>query len=179
MPYAIEFYLDKESEARIAEIWQYLKESITVGSSFIGYRPHISLAVYDFEDLDIKLMKTQIKDFTKDLEAFELSLNYIGFFPNREAIFLGPKVTKSLLKTHAKFHKKFKPHKKYLQAYYNTQNWIPHCTIAYGLSQKDFNIILLKVQNIDLPIKIKLQEIGIVYVTPEKAKEIFSIKFLM
>jgi len=176
MPYAIEFYFDRESEKKIGDIWQDLVLSVEDSSKFEGYRPHITLAVYDSESFDLKGAIRQLDSFSEGLESFGLELGFLGIFPEQKVVFLGPKVSRSLLNIHYNFHKQFKDYSAHLKTFYSPDNWIPHCTIAFGLSEQNFRIALEKSLTIKLNINIVLSEISIVKVLPEKATEVHSVK---
>ncbi|HHO55495.1 MAG TPA: 2'-5' RNA ligase family protein [Trueperaceae bacterium] len=175
MAYVLALYFDSKSEAKISEIWQDLVCEDDICSSPM-HRPHISLAMYDGNEVNIKPIKKAIKKLSKNLKSFRLELSYFGYFANQESIFLGPKVNKELLAIQARLYKKLKNHSHDLSEYSEPDIWIPHCTIVYNLSTDSFMATIQKTKSIILPISIKIEEIGFVQVLSEKAETIFSKK---
>ena len=69
-----------------------------------GYRPHISLAVYDGEAIDVENLRQNLIAYANSTQPFELVLSNLGLFPTEEGvIFLGVTVTQKLMKIHANF----------------------------------------------------------------------------
>jgi len=173
MSYVLALYFDEKSEAKISEIWEDLVCESGICSSPM-HRPHISLAMYDGNEINIKPIKKEIKKLSKSSKPFRLELSYLGYFANQETIFLGPKVNKELLAIQAKLYKKLQNHSHDLSEYSKPDFWIPHCTIVYNLSTDSFIATIRKTKSIILPISIKIKEIGFVQVLPEQVDIIYS-----
>lgn len=67
-----------------------------------------------------------------------LRLYVLGTFPGREgALFLAVQVTTELLAFHLEVHAALAGQPVEHWPYYQPGNWVPHCTLAEGLSQAE------------------------------------------
>ena len=100
-----------------------------------GYRPHVSLGVCDH--LETNSLAQELTTFAASVAPFRLSFPNIGIFSTSEGVvYLGATVTEQLLNVHTKFHKIFKKYAKEQREYYTVGRWVPHCTLAFGLSER-------------------------------------------
>ena len=108
-----------------------------IGSSLLiaGYRPHVSLGVCS--RIDSSAFEAELSIFAENVAPFPLTLSNVGVFPGAEAVvFLGVIVTERLLDVHAAFHKIFKKYVGEQSEHYAVGKWVPHCTLAFGLSER-------------------------------------------
>ncbi len=108
MPFAVEMYMDAESEAGIRRAWDALAEA-GVKSAMLdaGYRPHVSLGVC--EELNVDGLARELSSFAEKVSPFALTLSSVGLFPSSEGvIFLGVTPTQRLLDVNRGFHQLFK-----------------------------------------------------------------------
>lgn len=168
MPFAIELYFDEVAEAAVRHIWQAIADAgFKSPMQDAGYRPHISLAVYDDDALDLDGLQQTLKSFVGTLPPFFVDLSNIGIFPTNEGIiFLGATVTQTLQRIHADFHAAFAEFAGDLRPYYQVNHWVPHCTLAYGLSPDEIAAILLLGWQAPLPLRAQACQIGIAQVSP-------------
>ncbi len=174
MTYAVEMYMDGESETRIRRIWQALAEA-GIKSSMLdaSYRPHISLAVCD--ELDINGLEQALSLFAENTSPFGLTFSNVGVFPLAEGvIFLGTVVTPNLLAIHAEFHRLFEKYAKSQREHYRVGAWIPHCTLAFGLPNDMFGKAIRICWEEPLPIHSRIEAIGIAEVSPISAETLCS-----
>jgi 2'-5' RNA ligase len=168
MPYAIELYFDSQAETAVRHIWQAIADA---GSSSpmleAGHRPHVSLAVYDSEDLDTAESGQALASFARLLAPFPLLLSHIGIFATAEGVlYLGATATEDLLALHARFHDVFADYAHHLRPYYRVGRWVPHCTLAHELSAAACADLLPLCWSAPLPLQVTVQEIGISRVSP-------------
>jgi len=165
MSYSTELYFDQDSENKIKEYLNIIKrEGIENLFYNLGALPHISLAVYNDNINHLELIK--------NLEKFQLNkvnINFknIGYFcSNENAIFLCPKINYELLDLHKRYHEEFKESIKNEWEYYLPENWIPHCSIAFEVSNEDFIKTIRILKNDFEPIDVTIEKIGFIRSRP-------------
>ena len=166
MPFAVELRFNTQSEERIFDVWNVIHEA-GISSSVLeaSYRPHVSLGVCN--RLDASAFEAELSTFAASVAPFSLSLSSVGIFPGAEGVvFLGATVTEQLLNIHAAFHKFFEKHAQEQWAYYAVGNWVPHCTIASGLSEHQIAQAVAVCRQISLPISAEITGVGLVEVSP-------------
>jgi 2'-5' RNA ligase len=175
MPYAIELYFDPQTDGAIRGLWQNIAAA-GVRSAMIEarYRPHLSLAVCG--DLDVEAMHDPLATFAATLSPFELALPTIGLFTRPEGVlFLGVTVTESLLALHRRFNHIITPHTSTLRSYYCVGQWVPHCTLAFGLERDELLIAAGACLSLELPLYATVQEIGISDVSPDSCRPLHAV----
>lgn len=170
MPFAVEMYMDGESEAKIRRIWQFLAEAGIKSAMFeAGYRPHVSLGVS--EELDVEGLAKELSSFAKTISTFEMTLSSVGLFHSSESvIFLGVTPTQRLLDINGAFHQFSGKYAKAQRANYYAGSWVPHCTLAFGLSNDMISQAIEICSRESLPIRSRVEEVGIAEVSPISAK---------
>ncbi|RKU21261.1 hypothetical protein C6499_22135 [Candidatus Poribacteria bacterium] len=165
MPFVVELYFDPLTEASIRRAWKAIDEAgISDSMPKGGYRPHVSLGVCDHLKTDS--LAQELSTFAAGVETFRLSFPNIGIFSTSEGVvFLGVTVTERLLSVHAAFHKIFKKHAEEQREYYTVGQWVPHCTLAFGLSEHQIAETVTICRQIDLPVSTEVKEIELVEVS--------------
>ena len=166
MPFAVELRFDTLAEEQIYDAWDAIHEA-GIGSSLLdaGYRPHISLGVCN--RLEPNAFVEALSTFAASLAPFRLSLSSVGTFPGVEGvIFLGVTVTEHLLDVHAAFHKVFTTYSQEQSEHYAVGKWVPHCTLAFGLSERQIAEAVPICRGIPLPISAEVKAIGLTEVSP-------------
>ena len=178
MPFVAELYFDSSAEARIREAWNTLDEAgISDSMPKGGYRPHVSLAVC--EPLEINPLAQELTTFAANVTPFRVSFPNIGIFSTSEGVvYLGATVTAQLLNVHTAFHEIFKKHAKAQREYYTVGQWVPHCTLAFGLSEDQIAEAVSVCRQVDLPVSTEVKEIGVVEVSSTGCRTLssFSLK---
>ena len=117
----------------------------------------------------------ELSTFAAGVAPFRLSFPNIGVFSTSEGVvFLGVTVTEELLSVHAAFHKIFKKHAENQREYYTVGQWMPHCTLAFGLSEAQIVEAVAVCRRIVLPTSTEVREIGVVEVSPTSCQTLFS-----
>ncbi len=165
MPYAVELYLDNESAEKVDKIRNKLAtEGISIDK---GAKPHISLAI--FEDIEIESFVRELQMFARKIKTLNVTLSSIGMFVTENpVIYIAPTVTKELLTVHSKFQDDFEKYKNEVWDYYLTNKWVPHCTLAMNLNSIEVNKTIEICSKIRLPMKVKLDSIGLLEFKPNK-----------
>ena len=177
MPFVVELYFDPSTEERIRGAWKIIDEAgVSDSMPKGGYRPHISLGVCDHLETDS--LAQELSTFAASITPFRLSFPNVGIFSTSEGVvFLGVTVTGELLNVHAAFHKIFKKHAEDQREYYTVGTWVPHCTLAFGLSEEQIVEAVTVCRQIDLPISTEVKRIGMVRVSPTSCQTLFSCSF--
>ena len=174
MPFVVELYFDPSTEASIRDAWKAIDEA-GISASMLdgGYRPHVSLGVCNHLETD--LLAQELSTFATNVTPFRLSFPNIGIFSTSEGVvFLGVTVTEELLSVHAAFHKIFKKYAEDQREYYTVGQWMPHCTLAFGLSEEQIVEAVTVCQRVALPTSTEVKEIGVVKVSPTGCQILFS-----
>lgn len=174
MPFVVELYFDPLTEERIRGAWKVINEAgISDSMSRSGQRPHVSLGVCDH--LETNSLVQELTIFAASVAPFRLLFPNIGIFSQSErVVYLGVAVTAQLLDVHTAFHKIFKKYTKEQYEYYTVGRWVPHCTLALGLSEHQIAETVTVCRQIDLPASTEVKEIGLVEVFPMGCQTLYS-----
>ena len=166
MPFAVELFFDTQAEKQICDAWKAIqKAGISSPLLDAGYRPHVSLGVCNC--IESSAFEAELSTFAASVAPFSLLLSSVGIFPGAQGvIFLGVTVTEHLLDVHAAFHKIFKKHAQEQSEYYAVEKWVPHCTLGFGLSERQIAEAVLTCRSAPLPISAEVKEIGLAEVSP-------------
>ena len=177
MPFVVELYFDPLTEERIRSAWKAIDDAgISDSMPKGGYRPHVSLGVCNH--LESNAFEKELSTFAASIAPFQLSLSSIGIFPTPEGVvFLGVTVTEELLSVHAAFHKIFKEHAEDQREYYTVGRWVPHCTLAFGLSEGQMTEAVTICRQIDLPVSTEVKGIGVGKVSDTGCQTLSSFSF--
>lgn len=165
MPFVAELYFDLSTEECIRGIWKTLDEAgISDSMPKGGYRPHVSLGVCNH--LETNSLAQELTTFAAGIAPFRLSFPNIGIFSTSEGVvYLGATVSAQLLKVHTAFHEIFKKYAKEQREYYTVGQWVPHCTLAFGLSEDKIIKAVSVCRQIDLPVSTEVTGIGLVEIS--------------
>ena len=177
MPFVVELYFDPSTEASIRGVWKAIDDAgISDSMPKGGYRPHVSLGVCDHLETDSLAQELTI--FAASITPFRLSFPHIGIFSTSEGVvYLGVTVTEQLLNLHKTFHKIFKKYAEEQREYYTVGRWVPHCTLAFGLSEHQIAETVTICRQIDLPVSTEVKEIGLVKVSATGCQRLSSFNF--
>jgi 2'-5' RNA ligase len=102
MGFAVELYLDGQSDQRVRSLWRIL----AAAGAYVehaGAAPHVSLATFDRVDPPRAI--AALSRFVESCEPLTISFDSIGSFSTPEhVIFLAPARDENLLATHAELH---------------------------------------------------------------------------
>jgi 2'-5' RNA ligase len=159
MVFGVVVYFDPESEAKLTKQWKLLQEAnIPVSLSDAGVRPHLSIGVADDGDptkLQSLIGNTNLPEFPS------IVAESVGEFLTGGVVYLGVVKSPALLQCHEFIFSLFEKVAKSPQDYYRPGNWIPHITMSQKLSQEDLVKAKEIIQQISLPLEMKIMEIGI------------------
>lgn len=166
MPSAIVLYFDPTTEKVIQNIWGKLaKQGISDEIEASGIQPHITLAVYD--RLDCEPCENELEKFAAQANRLDLEAVYPGIFFHPETVlFLAIAITPQLLDFHAEIHKNLQHLAGKSWELYQPGNWVPHCTLAMNLKQKELHQALTVCSKLDLPMRLHVTRIGAVEFLP-------------
>ena len=170
MPFAVELFFDTQVEKQICDAWEAIQKA-GISSSMLdaGYRPHISLGVCS--RIDSSAFEVELSSFAERVAPFPLTLSSVGIFPGVDGvIFLGVTITEHLLDVHAAFHKIFKKHAGEQSEHYAVGKWVPHCTLAFGLSELQIAEAMPICRGIPLPVSTEVKEIGLMEVSRDSCQ---------
>ncbi len=175
MPFAIALFLDETSSAAVTNVWHRLSDrGVSTSETEAGYRPHVTLAIA--EDLHIDGVQGYLDELVADLEPLSLALSYLGTFPSKDgagAVFYGVTATQRLLRLHNDFHQRITAFADNLREYYAPGIWVPHCTLADGVTCEEAARAMEICQDVKLPLTCQATEIGVLQFPP--GRELFTV----
>ena len=172
--YAVEMYFDPAGERQIGNLIDQLSSRGIRSSRPAASRPHVSLAVFD--QVDLERMSVALRKFARECSALRLYLASIGRFPSDEGVvFLAPVVHRELLELHAKLHRMPSVVAGTRREYYLAGRWVPHCTIAEGLTPADICITLKLARNSRACREVSIHEIGLVQLGPHRVIAVYPV----
>jgi hypothetical protein len=173
MAFAVELYLDEVTEGIIRGIWKTIAEAgISTSMMAEGFYPHITLGIAN--QLDSTGLWPALSNLARETCPINLTLSHIGVFPNAEGVvYLGATATRPLLEFHEAFHQIFNEYAQEPWAYYQVGNWVPHCTVSFGLTGSGVTQVVSLCLQVGLPLKVALAGIGVAEVLPNRARTIF------
>jgi len=164
MAFVVEMHWGPETEEAVFDTWQALA-AMGVDRSMLdsGARPHVTLAISDHVDQHGLAEATAA--FAAMLQPVRLTLSSIGLFPTAEGVlFYGVTVTHALLELHDAYSRVFAAHARQPYAYYRPGTWVPHCTLAIGLTLDQVGGALGIIRQRALPLYGMAHELGLIEV---------------
>jgi len=172
MPFAVEMFFDENADKLVRQVWDDLARA-KVNAFMIdgGYRPHVTLGV--FEGYTSPEFESELRLFTEKRGVFSIKFDYLGVFPRPEGVvYFGAVVTGQLLSIHGEFARHFAPLMMGIRPYYLPGSWVPHCTLAYGLSMAAIPSVVEQCSRVTLPLAAQVRQIGLVEIP--KYREILA-----
>lgn len=172
MAFALEMYLDPESDRLLRAVWEELAQA---GVSAVmrdgGYRPHVSLAVA--AEVDADSMGAELAAFAAAAPPLSLLLSHVGIFPGAErVVYLGAVVAPELLAVHTAAYPLWCRHTRQRWTYYDPGQWIPHCTMAFLLPPERLAAAVEICLRAPLPLQAQVAQVGLVRVSVDDYEEL-------
>ena len=179
MSYVFELTFDSATETAIRAIWQRIADAGLPSSlDAAGYRPHISVGVYDVDRFDVDACYQRAAAYARTVSPFPLHLSHVGVFVNWEnVVFLGVTPTAALLARHQEVLGLCRGQQEHLRHYYAPGLWTPHVTLSFNLTRAQARAILASAWEMGLPLSGVVQALHLVEVTPDYARDLFTCKF--
>jgi hypothetical protein len=170
MAFAIELYFDDVTESKIRSVWsELLVATLPVWPLRIGARPHASILVVDSGSSDD--INTILRSIVH-VSPFQLVFGLADHFDDVGLIFLKPDRSEELrdLRRRASTEARSKG----LIPRHDGDEWVPHCTCDYGLTQEQMSVGLSILKR-GLPLPARVEEAGSVEVTPRSVRPITTV----
>jgi len=141
MPYAIAAEFDDETVFAVDQLAARAAAVCGRGATTIaslGVPAHVTLAVYD--DLPLDRAEAALNAYAAGAEPAELLISSVGVFPGAvtgSVAFLAPVVTPGLIALHRGCQKALARLDGACWDQYQPEQWVPHVTLALGLSDGD------------------------------------------
>ena len=127
MPYTVELQLSRAAEARFLRMWTILKEEGVSDLLFrLGYRPHVTLAMY--HDIDVPRTIAKLERFAARCQPIPVVFPLFAVGPS--SIIALPTENTALRRLHTGFVRAFGPSFRSID---HAGVWMPHCTIGMEL----------------------------------------------
>ena len=173
MAYAVVIYFDEGSTKPILSVWEELaKKNLSLEMINSGIQPHFTLAIYD--SFDCGECEKEIRRLAEHSGLLSLNADHFGIFPHTSpVIFIAPAPNKYLMKFHRRIHQTLKKNVGGAWEMYQPGKWIPHLTIVRDIEEKDFPTALDICMKIQLPLELRITQIGVV--SFETARSLFKM----
>lgn len=160
MTHAVELFFDDDADVRVRSLWQAIGDAGLSRSMLMpGYRPHVSLVVADSCPLD--RCRSMLMEAFDNQPQFPLSFSRLDAFRTSEGVvFLSPDPNEHLMRIQAAFHKRYRVIARDPNPFYHPTAWIPHCTLAFGISPSRIDDILAFRGQFPLPLRAIVCEVG-------------------
>ena len=163
MSYATVLHFDPATEDAVYAVWDELAGVVDRPMRDIGVRPHITLA--DSDHVDLPALEAATATFAASALPFRLTLSSVGLFSTAEGVlFFGVTVSRALLELHAEYSRIFGRHARQSSAYYRLGAWVPHVTLAMGLTEGQIGEALAIARRVPLPLLGSVPEMSLVRV---------------
>jgi 2'-5' RNA ligase len=140
---SLNLILDEVTERSVTVLRQQLAaDGISVKVS--GYRPHITLSVYDVEAVRVNDFADQLVSLVETAQPFPLCFGSLGIFPEAAVLFLAPSPSQALLTWHQTIVAWFTGpgYPALLDELVLPDRWTPHVTLASSLSIDQLSLAL-------------------------------------
>lgn len=157
MLYAVTLSFDVAAEGRVRQLHAALR---AVGLTPAG-RPHVTLGVA--AQVDDAQLRPMLQQFARRSGDLTLDFHALGLFPTSEGVlYLAVTLTPHLLALHAAFDAQFDRAAYGRRAYYLPGEWVPHCTLAHGLTRDQLATAAAAVLAAPWPASATVAAIGLV-----------------
>ncbi|GAB3282370.1 2'-5' RNA ligase family protein [Parasphingorhabdus pacifica] len=132
MAHALDLFFDDSAEAEIRALWRLLDDAGVPSPAARGERPHVTLAQAGTVPPGVR---GALRSELRLLSVPELWFYTLGTFPAESpSLLLGAVVDTELLAVHSAVHDVLAGKVSQPSAYHFPGAWIPHCTLARGLT---------------------------------------------
>jgi 2'-5' RNA ligase len=175
MPFAIELLFDPQAEKAVRRFGKLLeKNHIPSTLTPAGAGPHLSIA--GFKARRKAPLQALLKKTSGQTLRFAFKFSGVGVFKAEGVLFLKPVITPRLLKIHAQLHEAIKDQVGGDNAHYFPKRWIPHCTLAMGLTPAQLRKAVKLLKALKPRVKGVYRKLALVEFYPVKEVFSFSLK---
>lgn len=127
---------DAETKRRISQLWDVLRVIDGVQTTeMLGAQPHLTLGIY--EGICVSNILESFRVFAISCRSLSLNFPCVSIFPSTaDVLCLSPTPTLELLDLHGRLHMAFADMENRCRATYRENHWIPHLTLARGLTSE-------------------------------------------
>ncbi len=133
-----------------------------------GYFPHVTLIVYEADNVDSVKKFYQIRPFKLSIKTQGIS----GFFGEKSTVYIEVEKTKDLEKLHDKY---LRITDIQLSDFYSTENYHPHITLATDLNEEQLPLAKAIAENIKVPKTIQPTHVSLIDSTSKPYKVIGTV----
>jgi 2'-5' RNA ligase len=154
---------DAPSQAALREVQQSLKGAGLPHPATLeqDMTPHLTLA--GFDEFDKGVLVEALTDDLEETLSFPMTFASLGAFTGESSIlFLAPVVTKALLLLHERVYTVVVAHVRDSHAHYAPGAWIPHCTLALGLTSSQLAEGVKQLSDVRLPLQTRVTKVQLV-----------------
>lgn len=127
---------DAAADAAVRRMWAALADAGASRSMLApGIRPHLSLALGEPDE-------DAVAAIAAATAPFDVALSHVGVFADTGVVFLGVTPTAALLDLHRRVAAVVPAGNDPIGAWYRPDRWVPHVTLAFGLSREGIGAAL-------------------------------------
>ena len=169
MGYAVVGYFDKETDEKIRGLWQDLM--INGVDDYLYHsenNPHIKFAMY--ENLEEINIVDEIRSIAKQAKSIDVIFKSYSFYPNEQPFFnIDMAVSMELLRLQAEIREKCDKFSELLPIdFFDMGIWKPDCQLTREIDKTQLLNAVNYLYKRKLPIKGKLERIGLIKFHPAK-----------
>lgn len=168
MIHAVTLTFDRSTNDVLVKLWREI--DVLVGGQPLvntNVRPHITLGLAD--GLDVEGFLPHWQSLAAETIPFACSLSHIGCFTTGEqVVWLGPTASESLLSLQARIDALLVCNAKSLDEYFRPNFWVPHVTMAIGITPVQTLRVVERLQQTKLPLIGEITEINLVECEPSR-----------
>lgn len=169
MGYAVVGYFDKETDEKIRGLWQDLMiKSVDDYLYHSENNPHIKFAMY--ENLAEINIVDEIRNIAKQTKSIDVVFKSYSFYPNEQPFFnIDMAVSMELLRLQAEIREKCDKFSELLPIdFFDMGIWKPDCQLTREIDKTKLLSAVNCLYERKLPIKGKLERIGLIKFHPAK-----------
>ncbi len=137
MTYSISLGFDEITGEKIKQdIFELCKKDIS--SCILDYNipPHITLSIFEYEPGIIDVLKKVVDSSGIFIKSGKIHFSSIGVF-HPPVLYYAPVVTNKLIGINERVYSLLKGINAKLNPYYVPNNWVPHVSLGYNMTNKD------------------------------------------
>lgn len=176
MAYAVQLYLDAQTESLVRQVWEKLSErGVSDNMLKKGGRPNVGLSV--FEEGDPGEISFRIRELCQEQRVIEARFEHLGTYCSKDGIlFLVPVINPRFFLLSSSLYKALNPVIGGLRETCKPNRFVPHLTVAYGLDKDTLSKTVSLFSNRALPIVGVFEKLALVELSNMEERCIYPLK---
>lgn len=161
--YVVASLLNPTATLRTQELWQWLEQNCGLAGIKLTPLPHFSWQAagqYDLEGVEAAL-----RDLAGRTKPFNARTSGLGIFTGDNPVLYAPLVkTRCLMELQEEIWQVTQAHAAHLNAYYQTESWMPHVTLAYrDVTRENMACAMQELAFREIKMDIRVDHLALIY----------------